>query len=467
MRRRRILVLDANPPSALVTPLRLALDAEAGRDALAWPRAFDCRTVTVGANLHVHSRFDPELVLAAWRPRARDDGRRLFQLAASVIPGVPILAVIEGGEARDVSEALEAGVADYAIAPVRAGDLVPRIWRLLERRAEPEAVVAPGGGGRLIGRSLRFVQEVRKLPLIARCDSGVLVQGETGTGKELFARAIHEQSRRAGKMFVPVNCGAIPVELAESELFGHERGAFTGAHAAHPGVIQQAEGGTLFLDEISALPLLVQAKLLRFLQEKEYRPLGASTVRAADVRVVAAGNVQLEQCVRDGTFRRDLFYRLNVIPVLLPPLRQRVDDIPLLAGFFLGKFTRDLGRPAMGFSPGALDKLVRYEWPGNVRELEHVIERAVVFSHEPTLRACEIALPDDIEETPEQSFRAAKARIVAQFERNYLSSLLAAHEGNITRAARAAGKNRRALWELIRKHHIEVVPFRSGPDAGH
>ncbi|MEO7319575.1 MAG: sigma-54 dependent transcriptional regulator, partial [Chthoniobacteraceae bacterium] len=405
-----------------------------------------------------------ELVLATWRPRARDDGRRLFQLATNVLPGVPIIAVIEGAEPRDVSEALEAGVSDFAIAPVRAGDLLPRIWRLLERRGEPE--VTSEVTGRLMGRSPRFVSEVRKIPLIARCDSGVLVQGETGTGKELFARAIHEQSRRAGKMFVPVNCGAIPVELAESELFGYERGAFTGAHAAHPGVIQQAEGGTLFLDEISALPLLVQAKLLRFLQEKEYRPLGSSAVRAADVRVVAAGNVQLEQCVRDGTFRRDLFYRLNVIPVLLPPLRQRVDDIPLLAGFFLGKFTRDLGRPAMGFSPGAFEKLVRYEWPGNVRELEHVIERAVVFSNEPTLRACDIALPDEAEETPEQSFRAAKARVVAQFERNYLSSLLAAHEGNITRAAHAAGKNRRALWELIRKHHIEVVPFRSGPDAG-
>ena len=456
-------MLDANPPSALVTPLRLALDARTGRDAAAWPHAFDCRTVALGGNLDTHSRFDPELVLAAWRPRARDDGRRLFQLATNVIPGVPIIAVLEGGEARDVSEALEAGVSDFAIAPVRTGDLLPRIWRLLEQRTEPE--ITSGGSGRLIGRSPRFLNEVRKLPLIARCDSGVLVQGETGTGKELFARAIHEQSRRAGKMFAPINCGAIPVELAESELFGHERGAFTGAHAAQPGVIQQAEGGTLFLDEISALPLPVQAKLLRFLQEKEYRPLGSSAVRAADVRVVAAGNVQLEQCVREGTFRRDLFYRLNVIPVLLPPLRQRVDDIPLLAGFFLGKFTRDLGRPAMGFSPGALDKLVRYEWPGNVRELEHVIERAVVFSNEPTLRACEIALPGEAEETPEQSFRAAKARVVAQFERNYLSSLLAAHEGNITRAAHAAGKNRRALWELIRKHHIEVVPFRSGPDA--
>jgi two-component system, NtrC family, response regulator GlrR len=292
----------------------------------------------------------------------------------------------------------------------------------------------------------------------------VLISGETGTGKELFARAIHDLSPRASQPFVPLNCGAIPAELAESELFGHERGAFTSAHAASRGVIREAQGGTLFLDEVTSLTLPIQVKLLRFLQEKEVRPLGAGALHRVDVRVIAAADHALEGHVRDGRFRRDLYYRLNTIPICLPPLRERREDIPLLTRFFLARFGGDLD---ISFSDEALEKLLGYDWPGNVRELEHVVERTVVMSPERTIRGWHVALPGISDEAPPKDFRTAKSRIVLLFEHKYLEELLTAHSGNISRAARAAGKNRRALWELIRKHGISVERFRQETGADH
>ena len=207
----------------------------------------------------------------------------------------------------------------------------------------------------------------------------MLVLGETGTGKEVVGRAIHYLSPRAGKPFVPVNCGAIPVELVENELFGHERGAFTGATGSRDGLIQEAEQGTLFLDEVNALPLMAQVKLLRFLQSKEYRALGSTKSMQGDVRIIAASNADLEAEVAAGTMRRDLYYRLNVVPIVLPPLRTRSTDIILLARHFLAQYAAKLNSPAVAFSPEAERKLLLYSWPGNVRELEHVIERVVVF----------------------------------------------------------------------------------------
>jgi transcriptional regulator with GAF, ATPase, and Fis domain len=319
----------------------------------------------------------------------------------------------------------------------------------------------------LVGRSPGFTAEVKKIPVIANCETGVLVQGETGTGKELYVRAIHDLSPRAAKSFVPVNCGAIPTELAESELFGHERGAFTGAVAAQKGLIAQADGGTLFLDEVTSLPLLTQVKLLRFLQEREYRPLGATATRKADVRVIAATNEPLEQAIFGGKFRQDLFYRLNVIRVLLPPLRDRREDIPLLAEHFLTRCARRFGRAVVALAEDAKDKLINYDWPGNVRELEHVIERTVVFCAGTLARACDVALPDVAAVTAEEKFQSAKARTVAAFERSYIEGLLASHGGNISGAARRAGKNRRAFWELIRKHNIEVERFRPSTLLGY
>jgi two-component system, NtrC family, response regulator GlrR len=317
------------------------------------------------------------------------------------------------------------------------------------------------GMRQLVGESEVFLREMEKLPLVAKCDASVLISGETGTGKELCARAIHYLSRRAGGSFLPVNCGAIPVELIENELFGHVSGAFTGAKTSRRGQIEEANGGTLFLDEIDCLPLMAQVKLLRFLQEKEYRPLGATKTLKADVRVIAATNVNCEAAVREGKIRQDLYYRLNVIQLKLPLLRDRREDIPLLAHHFLNKYATEFNKQVSGFSPDGIRKLILYEWPGNVRELEHVIMRAMVLSTKKIICAADIAISDSETLPPSESFQEAKNRMVEQFEKTYIKGLLLSNHCNISRSAKAAQKNRRAFWELIRKHHISVQTLKS------
>jgi DNA-binding NtrC family response regulator len=299
-----------------------------------------------------------------------------------------------------------------------------------------------------------------KIPLIARCDANVLIVGETGTGKELFARAIHYSSPRASRPFMPVNCGAIPVDLVENELFGHRRGAFTNAFALQTGLIEEANGGTLFLDEIDCLPKLAQVKLLRFLQEREYRPLGSSKMRQANVRVIAASNLNLEEAVGIGKVRQDLFYRLNVISLALPPLRERREDIPLLARHFLEKYAKEFGKPTIHFSPNTLPLLMMQNWLGNVRELEHVIERATALCEGPFIIEGDLGLSPLPSAHPLESLQQAKAREIAQFEKNYIQDLLRSCSGNITKAARLAQKNRRAFWQLIQKHQIDVSRFK-------
>jgi len=313
----------------------------------------------------------------------------------------------------------------------------------------------------LIGQSPAFLAVKMKLVPVAHYNVNVLILGETGTGKELFARAIHYLSHRSHQPFVPVNCGAIPMELMETELFGHERGAFTGAHTAKPGLIHEAQRGTLFLDEIDCLPLLAQVKLLRFLQEKEYRPLGSTKAQGADVRVIAATNADLEKAVREEKFRQDLYYRLNVVPLSLPPLRERKEDIPLLAHHFLAKYADEFAKQIKDFSPAAMQRLTLYEWPGNVRELEHVVERAVILAQRELIDETDLFLQACEPHPPPRSFREAKAEAVTRFERAYLQELLSAHRGNITRAAATAQKNRRAFWQLLQKHKIAVFDFKA------
>jgi len=312
----------------------------------------------------------------------------------------------------------------------------------------------------MVGQDPAFLAEINKIPLVAGCDVSILILGETGTGKELCARAIHYLSPRAAKPFVPVNCGAIPTELVENELFGHMKGAFTGASQAYPGLIHEANGGTLFLDEIDCLPLPAQVKLLRFLQDKEYRQLGSTRVYYADVRIIVASNIDLTKALTEGKFRSDLYYRLNVISLTLPPLHNRKADIPLLARHFLDKYAAEFNRPAQDLSPGAYQKLLLHDWPGNIRELENVVERAVVFCQQTVIQASDILLPHAEAGEAGESFQAAKSRMIAQFEKNYIQDILRANRGNITKAAQASQKNRRAFWELIRKYKIEVRDFR-------
>jgi two-component system, NtrC family, response regulator GlrR len=291
------------------------------------------------------------------------------------------------------------------------------------------------------------------LPLMARSNESVLITGETGTGKELCARALHYLSPRAGKPFLPVNCGAIPNELFESELFGHARGAFTGAWAAQRGFIAEAEGGTLFLDEVEALSLGCQVKLLRFLEDHTYHTLGSSRLRHADVGILAATNVSLARMVREGAFRADLFYRLSVLTVDLPPLRERREDIPRLVTHL---WARCSGGTSRRFSAAAMEALCGYDWPGNVRELENVIRQLATLTQSETIDLEDLAIrpapaPTGFRGT---SLKQAKARAIAQFERAYLSDLIQAHQGNITRAARAAQKERRAFGRLVKKYQL-------------
>ena len=291
---------------------------------------------------------------------------------------------MEADDSQDIFRLLEMGIDDFVISPIKPGEILLRIRRLLEKNALEDSVSQSikqkFGLKQMIGESPSFLSEIKKIPVLAKSDAIVFITGETGTGKELCARAIHYLSPRSRSPFMPINCGAIPVDLVENELFGHEKGAFTGASETRTGLIAEAEGGTIFLDEIDCLPLAAQVKLLRFLQEKEYRPLGSKKMKKADVRLLAAMNIDPQEAVAAGRLRQDLYYRLNVIPLVIPPLRERREDIPLLARHFLLKYAVQFNKPMADFSAEAMQLLQLYDWPGNVRELEHHVERAVVLS---------------------------------------------------------------------------------------
>lgn len=376
-----------------------------------------------------------------------------------------VIAMMEADEPEDMGHLLDLGVVDFITPPPRKIDVLPRLWRSLQRKTHDELLLQKCkekvGLKQMIGNDPAFLAEVNKIPLIAGCDASVLILGETGTGKDLCARAIHYLSPRSGKPVIPVSCGAIPTDLVENELFGHETGAFTGASKSHPGMIHEAKGGTLFLDEIDCLPLQAQSKLLRFLQDKEYRRLGSTELCHADVRVIAASNIDLAKSVSEGTFRQDLYFRLNVIPLTLPALRDRKADIPLLAQYFLNRYTTEFDKPSKTLSANALQKLVMYRWPGNVRELENIIQRAVVFSQREVIQSAEVSLSYKKDQETHSSFKAQKSRVIAQFEKNYIQDILLTHQGNISKAAKAARKHRRAFWELIRKHEIDVHNYRN------
>jgi two-component system, NtrC family, response regulator GlrR len=410
-------------------------------------------------------RFNPALIFLLASNDAMRAAGRLLKSIKKVAQDIPVTIVIDACEPDDVFELLKAGAADFMTAPLKAFEVLPRAWRLLQQsdhsRKLTETLRTGLGLKQLIGQSPGFLLQVEKIPLIARCEANVLITGETGSGKELYARAIHYCSSRAGGPFVPVNCGAIPVDLVENELFGHQSGAYTGAVTLQTGLIEAASGGTLLLDEIDCLPALAQVKLLRFLQEKEYRPLGSAKMRHADVRIIAASNLNLEETVASGKLRQDLYYRLNIISLNLPPLRERREDIPLLAQHFLVKYANEFANGVHEISPEALHTLMLYGWPGNVRELEHVIERGVLMCEGPILRGSDVSLGSLQSGARPESLQQAKAREIARFEKGYVEALLRVSGGNITRAALVAKKNRRAFWQLIQKHQIDVKRFKA------
>ena len=358
------------------------------------------------------------------------------------------------------------GLDDFLCCPFDQFDLSLRIHRIFQPQ-EGTNIPSPSDHGpsnvlldSLVGKSKLFRQAVEKIPLLARSDATVLIEGETGTGKELFARAIHYQGPRNNGPFIPINCGALPDHLFENELFGHTKGAFTDAALEQKGLVQEAEGGTLFLDEVDSLSQAAQIKLLRFLQDRQYRPLGSPKSLEANVRVLAATNRDVKCLVQKKLFREDLYYRINTLNLFLPPLKDRPKDIPPLAKYFLDRAVREVGRTTMWLSTRVLTHLAAYSWPGNARELEAVIRRAATFCTTQTLEPEDLDLPRDIQEPiRECCLRNAKRRAVEQFERTYLINLLTKHQGNVSQAAKAAGKERRSFQRLLRKYEIDREIF--------
>lgn len=320
----------------------------------------------------------------------------------------------------------------------------------------------------LLGRAPVFLEAVALIKRFSACEATVLLQGETGTGKEIAARAIHYLSARRDMPFVPVNCGALPENLLESELFGHERGAFTDAKEARQGIVGQAQGGTIFLDEVEVMSARAQAVLLRFLQDHSYRPVGGRERLGEDIRVIASSNVDLEDLAKRNLFRRDLLFRLKVLALTLPPLRERKGDASLLAQRFVERFSVEHRRPAKQLHPETLAWLDRHSWPGNVRELENLLLREFLLTDGDMLRipppadaySFGIGAPEAAEPDTATGFRRAKARAVAEFERRYLENLLARTRGNLSLAARLSCKDRSTLTRLVKKHGIEVAQFR-------
>ncbi len=381
------------------------------------------------------------------------------------MPDIPVMVYLKQILSVRLEQLLVPEIDDFVLEPLNPEATRLRVNRLClrftlccdELKETKLNLISHFGMRQFIGQSPSFLAAIENIPRMSICDAPVLLLGDTGTGKEMCARAIHYLSPRANSPFVPVNCGSIPIELFENEMFGHERGAFTDAHQSHRGLVAEAEGGTLFLDEVDSLTSSAQVKLLRFLQDRQYRRLGSSQYRQANVRMIAASNRNLQQLVRERVFREDLYYRLNILSVALPALRERQEDIMPLASHFLKISAREYGRSVKRFSRDAMQKLLSHTWPGNVRELDNVVRQAVVLSDGEMISAQHIgSIADHVAQTSplKESFKVAKSRVIETFERAYLTELLSACGGNISKAAREAKKDRRALFALLKKYDI-------------
>lgn len=415
----------------------------------------------------VTSQHDLVIALLIGLPKPPD---QIMSALCSSHPNIAMLPVISASSIEEAITSKLLTTSDFLVSPFREEEVLARVQRVLTVNKEQqvsrvkEDVTKALNLEILVGQDPAFLALKRKLALVAHVDSPVLLTGETGTGKELCARALHYLSARTAKPFLPVNCGAVPVDLFESELFGRRKGAFTGAAVTQPGLIGHAEGGTLFLDEIETLHRDAQAKLLRFLQDRTYYPVGSPVQLQADVRIIASTNMDLHEMVKDGTFRKDLLYRLAVMSVALPALRERPADIPLLVEHFWAQYAAQHPQDSKRLSPKARQALCHYTWPGNVRELQNVIQQVLVMSDGGLIDEKDLPIPVAEALPIIGSFRQAKVAAVAQFEKSYLHQLLQLAQGNVSQAARIAQKERRALGRLIRKHHI--MPPGSSATSG-
>jgi two-component system response regulator HydG len=418
------------------------------------------------------------------------DGMQLLELLQAAQPRAEAIMVTGHGTIASAVQAIRQGAYDFMCKPIDDLDAaVRRIDSAVERKRLREVnaslrsqLDAFTPDTDLIGQSRSILQVRALIDQIADSIAPVLIQGESGTGKELVARALHLRSNHRDKPFLAVNCAAMTEQLIDSELFGHERGAFTGAVAAHKGLFEAADGGVLFLDEIGDVPLQTQVRLLRALQGGEVRPVGATQSRTVDVRVLCATNVDLERAMREGKFREDLYYRISTFRVALPPLRERRDDVPLIAQYLLDKQARRNNGKVQGFGDQALAAMVAYDWPGNVRELGNTVEHAATLctgtlieaEHLPSYvtsgspargQRRALAQPGAVGSASSTPYSEARTQLLDDFERRYLEDLLVACEGNLSEASRRSGIDRSNLRRMLRRHNIKAAGFRTEEDV--
>jgi two-component system response regulator GlrR len=394
----------------------------------------------------------------------RKDGISLMQELHAINPEMPVIILTAYGTIESAVEAMKKGAYSYLTKPFESRELLFQLEKALEnRRLNSEIKRLRGlleeryGFNNIVAKSEKMRKVLELVSRSAKTDSTIYLHGESGTGKELIAKAVHLSSDRRDQVFVAINCAALPEPLLESELFGHEKGAFTGAIRKTLGLLTQANKGTFFLDEIGDMPLSIQAKLLRVLEERKFYPVGAEKPVEVDIRLIVATNKDLDAEVKKGSFREDLFYRIHVIPIFLPPLRDRGEDITPLVEHFIEKFNERTKKEIKGLAPQAMQRLMLYDWPGNVRELEHVIEYAVAMTQTDVITEDLILLrTKSSAEEPWRPLKQAKGA----FEKNYLIRLLELSGGNVSQAARLAGKYRADFYDLMRKHGLSVDDFK-------
>jgi two-component system, NtrC family, response regulator GlrR len=442
---KRILLADDDPDLLRLLSLRLTA------------AGFEIKAVGGGtealAQLPV---FHPNILITDLRMNDMN-GLALFSAVHKDQPTMPVIIMTAHGTINDAVDATRKGVFGFLTKPVDSKELIGLVDKALQLSGDtlPNQSTEQWRSS-IVTNSLVMESLLAKAQRIAQTDASVLLQGESGTGKELLARAIHDAGSRRDKPFIAVNCNAIPENLFESEFFGHCKGAFTGATRDHRGLFRAAHSGTLFLDEIGDMPQVFQVKLLRALQERKVRAVGASEDTIVDVRVIAATHTDLYEAMEDGDFRKDLFYRLNVVTLQIPSLAQRREDIPILATHFLKRLETRYGPRVKGFSPDALEMLVHYEWPGNVRQLHNVVEQSVALSTTPLVPVTLIqsALREDGRTVP--SLREARN----EFERDYLIRVLKMSQGNVSKAAKMAKRNRTEFYRLLNRHRLDSSLFK-------
>lgn len=398
----------------------------------------------------------PKLVITDMRMHGMD-GMALFEHIHRIMPALPVIMLTAHGTIPDAVAATQRGLFGYLTKPFDSAVLLEHIARALQFSSSPsQPPEAEQWRSDIVTQSSAMEDILMKARLVANGDASVLIRGASGTGKELLAHAIHNASPRAKNQFVAINCAAIPEQLLESELFGHTKGAFTGAVRDHKGLFQSANSGTIFLDEIGDMPLALQSKLLRVLQERQVTPVGATQSVPLDVRIISATHRDLKAEIKAGNFREDIYYRLNVVELLIPSLSQRREDIPLLAMHFLSTLARKYKRNINGFSQEAMESLIKAPWPGNVRQLLNVVEQSVALSTAPLISSVLVQQAMHQEEEMLLSLEEGKKR----FEREYLIRILKITEGNVTQAARLSKRNRTEFYKLLQKHQLDPAAIR-------